>query len=111
MENLKIYYVHQDINDGYDTYDSMVIVAQDEDHARHLSYIQAFMLYEKNPHWIGESTYWVDPITGEEYVKAPSNWDRVFASPWHKEVEIELIGVALKKYKKGEVIIASFNAG
>lgn len=85
---MNIYLVSQDYNNGYDTYDSMVVVATTAEDAKK-------MHPSKNETWLDEeSSYfdtWVPPEKVQECVK------------------VEKIGFA--DNCKQEVILASFNAG
>jgi hypothetical protein len=80
---VNIYILSQNENRGWDTYDSCVVVAKDEDDAKT-----------------------IDP-TGESF--EPNS----IYSTWAKTVEaiqVELIGVADESQERG-VVCASFNAG
>jgi hypothetical protein len=79
---LFLYLISQNVNTGYDTYDSAVVVAESEHEARHTP--------PGDLNWYGE---W--PL-GE------------WAAPG--DVTAELIGIAIPGIKPG-VICASFNAG
>ena len=80
--SLYIYYIAQDKNTDYDSYDSAVVVAKSLKQAR-------------NMHPNGDKDY---------------NWDvsTWCASP--EDVYVELLGVANKIQREG-VVCASFNAG
>lgn len=82
MANL--YLISQEVNNGYDTYDSAVVCADSEDEARHI-----------HPRGID-----------------PKSWEFIFPC-WAntpEEVSVELIGTADDNITNG-VILASFNAG
>lgn len=82
---MNLYLITQNQNNGYDTYDSAVIAAPNEQTARVM-----------------------DPATGEEI----SDWHDIF-STWCNsadKVTVTHIGKAVKGTKQG-VICASFNAG
>lgn len=80
---MNLYYLSQNDETGYDTYDSCVVAAESEEAAR-----------------------LIRPDGGD-------NWESMFGSSWARYpnlVKVELIGVAVEGIKSG-VIIASFNAG
>ena len=81
---MKLYLLSQDENNGYDTYDSCVVAAENQKDARRI-------------HPSGN---------------VGTKWDTVF-STWCKSpssVKVELIGEAAPNVKAG-VICSSFNAG
>jgi len=85
----KIYLISQSENNDYDTYDSAVVVAPDEETAKMI-----------NPSRVGRIF-----MTQED-------WDRDYSS-WCSsldKVEVEYIGIASEDQKVG-VICHSFNAG
>lgn len=91
---MNIYKIWQNENRGYDTYDSAVVVAENECEARRM-----------NPSYFpgGNEDIWPMFIT---------DWDKVY-SAWASsvdEVYVKLIGTATPEMKKG-VVVASFNAG
>lgn len=80
---MNIYYISQDENNDYDTYDSMVVVANSEEEAKQI-----------HPRRDG----WIDNI-----------WNVWASSP--ERVKVELVGTASNKYREPGIILASFNAG
>ena len=84
---LNLYLLEQDVNDDYDTFDSCVVAAENEDDAR--------LMHPHGLTWTGET--W----EGSRF------WG-VWAPP--DNVSVELIGVAAPTQTEG-LIIASFNAG
>jgi hypothetical protein len=78
---MNLYLISQKENNGYDTYDSAVVVAENEDEARGMS-----PSYDSDESWL-ELTW-----CKKEYVK------------------VEYLGVADEKQEKGYVV-SSFNAG
>ena len=80
-----LYYVTQDENCGYDTYDSMIVAAKSEEDARLV-----------HPAGYTDLKAWKSRYSS--WATSPDN------------VSVVLIGVALEDQKE-EVIIASFNAG
>jgi len=97
---MNIYLLKQDLNKGYDTYDSCVVAANDEESARNI-YPSEFVTHITNGEWMGTYT------KGGEYVFHAHDW-----VPYSMigAIKVSLIGVAKKGIKKG-VICASFNAG
>ncbi len=82
---MKLYLVSQSENNDYDTYDSFVACAPDEETARNM-----------------------DPCGG-----GPMNWGKGRYSSWcssSSSVKVELIGEANPDVKQG-VVCSSFNAG
>jgi len=81
--NLNLYYLTQDDNRGYDTYDSCIVAAESEEEARQI------------------------------HPGGYPNWGDSFGGTWArnpKNVQVEFIGVAASHIKAG-VVLASFNAG
>lgn len=97
---MNIYKLSQNINNGYDTYDSCVVCAENEEEAR-LIHPSEFVDHCDDENWYGTD------ITGEEYNHYSNDW--VVRTKVDK-IEVEYIGKAKKGMKKG-VILASFNAG
>lgn len=90
-ENLHLYRISQDVNNGYDSYDSAVVAAESEDDARSI-----------HPDGCADSKV---PI---EF--APNrNYDYI---TWclQGDVKVEYIGEARDGMRRG-VVCASFNAG
>ena len=83
---MKIYYISQSKNRGYDTYDSAVVCAPDEDTARNI-----------NPRG--------GMMTEEDWSRTYSTW--CYSA---KDVEVEYLGEAKEDMTTG-VICSSFNAG
>ncbi len=80
---MKLYKLTQDVNDDWDTYDSCVVCAVDEEDAKTIS-----------------PDGYETPIKQPEY----TSWCTI------KDVKVEYIGEAVEGLKRG-VIVASFNAG
>ena len=83
---MNLYLLWQNKNNGYDTFDSVVVSAETEEEA-------------KNIHPYGDGRP-VGATRGRD--------DRTWAPPEH--VTVNLIGIAIDGTEKG-VILASFNAG
>ena len=97
---MKIYLLSQDIVDGYDTYDSAVVIAENENEARKI-HPNRLVTHITNGQWMG--TY----SGGGEYVNKSFEWVR--CSDIDK-ISVKYIGEADTRQQKG-VVLASFNAG
>lgn len=82
MTELKLWLLTQDIETGYDTYDSCVVVAADEEQARHIT----------------PDVSW-ERSRFHSWAHEPS------------QVSAKLIGTALDDQEAGTIILSSFNAG
>jgi|WetSurMetagenome_2_1015567.scaffolds.fasta_scaffold106554_4 hypothetical protein len=90
---MNIYRIYQTENVGYDTYDSAVVVAENEEEARMM-----------NPAYKGTDTdIW--PLFMSNWEDEYSGWA---SSP--ENVSVEKIGIAVPGLRKGP-IVSSFNAG
>ena len=95
---MNIYLISQNVNQDYDTYDSAVVVAADEDSARHIHPYGCI--------WSSSLECWVGvDIHGHTY----STVDTAWTTP--DNVKVMLIGTENGNYDTGTVICASFNAG
>jgi len=97
---MKIYKISQDENNDYDTYDSAIVVAENEEEARkiHPNGDYDYKEHESpNPYLENKNEY---EKADEDY----GTWAR------KKFVKVEYIGEANANIKKG-VIVSSFNAG
>lgn len=86
---MKIYLISQKVNNDYDTYDSAVVCAENENEARK-----------------------INPGGGEEITDNPDTDGTALYSVWCflKDVQVEYIGEA-KEGSVKDVILASFRAG
>ena len=82
--SLKLYKISQTVNCGYDTYDSAVVVAENKDGARRI--------HPRGTEYPWQSWYW-----------------GVWCAP--EDVKAEFVGVPDDRFKSGDVVCASFNAG
>ena len=82
---MKLFLISQNINNGYDTYDSAVVCAENEDEAKKI-----------NPDGYGKE------VTTEE--ERYSSWTTI------DNVDVEYLGEAKEELEAG-VVCASFNAG
>jgi hypothetical protein len=97
---MNIYKLSQNINNGWDTYDSCIVCAENEDEARLIHPSEYVKSYD-NYHWYGEFD------NGERYKRDNNDWvERTEVD----KIKVELIGTAVNRDLKG-VILASFNAG
>lgn len=83
---MKLWLIKQSVNNGYDTFDSAVVVAPDDLAARLI-----------HPHGGGS-----EPEISRRYY---SCWAPIL------DVEVEYLGEAVPGSEAGDVICASFNAG
>ncbi len=95
----------QDLNDGYDTYDSVVVCAENEEEARRI-HPYRYVTHYRDGKWYrthsGSSTdeYETENEYGVSWVKS-SEIDKI---------KVEYLGEARESIEKG-VIVSSFNAG
>ena len=93
---MKLYKIWQEVNNSYDTYDSAIVCAKDEEEAKTIS-----------------PDEWSEPYLSfyDEEQKAIKN-KKLFCSSWAgiNDIKVEYIGEATKGIEKG-VILASFNTG
>ena len=91
---MKIYKISQSVNTNYDTFDSAIVVAKSAKEAKNINL----------EHSWGFGGIYMD------WTEAKN----VLYSTWctdEKDVKVEYIGRAGKKYKKAAIILASFKAG
>lgn len=95
---MNIYRISQNVNVDYDTYDSAIVVAKDEDEARKIH--PDGLVYSYNPiTHLYDLPWWKN----EEYKNRTWCWKL-------EDVEVELVGIT-DLYDNGEILCASFNAG
>jgi len=94
---MKLFKIWQDVNDSYDTYDSAVVAADNENEAKHI--YPAGNYYE----WDGEKFFYAAP-NGVNYIQKLYDWTHP------DNVKVQYIGEAREGTEKG-IIVASFNAG
>jgi len=99
---MNIYLVSQSTNTDYDTYDSMVVIAQNEKQAA-LIHPEAKLFKQ----FLNE----LDVIKKSLEIRIED--DDYEYSTWTaaKNVTTTLIGVAHEKYKEPTIVMTSFNAG
>ncbi len=94
---MKLYLLTQNENTGYDTYDSMVIAAENEIDAKMLSFVQSYELIES------------------EFVEEPDWRNYKFSNSyfgnqnWSRNPKIELISEDTNQNEG--IVCSSFNAG
>lgn len=101
---MNLYKLSQTINEDYDTYDSAIVCAENEEEARHI-HPSEFVTHYKDGKWYG--TYAVAPYSEYETENCFRSWVKFEDLD---QVKVELIGEAEANIKKG-VVLASFNAG
>lgn len=99
---MNIYKISQDINNGYDSYDSAIVCAENEDDARTI-HPSEYVTHNKNGLWYGTYT------NGGEYETENGRNSWVKFNELDK-IKVEYIGVACENIKRG-IILSSFNAG
>jgi len=100
---MNIYLISQNVNDGYDTYDSAVVIAPDEDSARRI-HPSDYVTHVSNNTWMGTD------CNGKEYSMETS-----YDNTWVKyadvdKIKVELVGKASEGTVVG-VVLVSLNAG
>jgi hypothetical protein len=90
---MNIYLLSQEVNNGYDTFDSMVVIAHNEEEAKRI-----------NPSAVYDPTVWPLFIEEEDYNSEYYSWARP------EDIKVILIGKALPG-SKVSVVCASFNPG
>ena len=85
-ENMKIYLLEQSLNQNWDTYDSIVVIAESEDKAR--------LINPYNDNWEREDYNYKSWVSKSDTDK----------------IKVTELGVA-NKDEKPRVVLASFNAG
>ncbi len=102
---MNIYKLSQTVNDGYDTYDSCVVCAENEEKAKR---IHPSNTWKHSGYYDDElKEFWATDIKDKPYLFEGSygSWINDL-----KKIKVELIGKAEDGVKEG-VIVASFNAG
>ena len=113
---MNIYLLSQSVNNGYYTYDSCVVIAEDEDKAQCM---------HPDSDYVWEQVRWCmrerDHSVSHQWVSSAWVSHQWASSTWVsdiKDVKVEFIGMAGGKNEKGKpslitprVVCASFNAG
>lgn len=96
---MNLYLIDQEINSTYDSYDSAVVAADNEQQAQYT--------HPDGKHiWYEPQGCWTDLAVTEKHEE--DGWGSWVANP--KKVRVQLLGKAREGIKAG-VILASFNAG
>jgi len=101
---MKIFLISQNINTDYDTYDSAIVVAENEADARTIN-PSGFVTHITDNEWMG--TYSGGNNVGKEYIFGSSSWINFKDI---NQLSVEYIGEASEEQERG-VVLASFNAG
>lgn len=105
LSSMKLYKLSQSVNYGYDTYDSCVVCAENEEEAKriHPSYIWTEGGYYDEE----KKEFWTHNVNGEPYLfeNKYGGWTNDL-----NEIRVEFLGNADDSVKKG-IVCASFNAG
>ena len=109
----KIYLLEQNVNTDYDTYDSMIIIAEDKKEAILLSYERAYMLISKGQlERNGTKNYDINHYLDEPFGEYIAVESRSFGSwAYEDDITIQELGYADLEIKESYVVCASFNAG
>jgi len=99
---MNLYLITQDVNNGYDTFDSAVVSAKSEIDARTV-HPSAFVTHVTDGKWMG--TYSGGKNIGSEYENETSSWVNYSSINC---INVEYLGRTTRE--KG-VVLASFNAG
>lgn len=102
---MNIYKLSQNVNHDYDTYDSCVVCAENEESAKR---IHPSTIWESGGYYNEDTKeFWTHNIHGTPYL-----FEGKYGS-WTNNLDVvivELIGTANESIKKG-IICSSFNAG
>lgn len=94
---MNLYLVSQNVNKDWDTYDSFVVVANNEDEDRRAS--------------PNENYIWKDGCWNFKYLDGTTKITKHKSWCHPNDVVVELLGVADSNLEHGEVVCASYNAG
>jgi len=111
---MKLYLLSQDVNDEWDTYDSCVVCAEDEDDARRV-HPSSDVTHNRDGIWYGTCSW--SGCEDDEYENEDENeyaYENGYASwvPFTKiaDIKVTLLGEADESTPHG-VVCSSFNAG
>jgi len=96
---MKLYKLSQNVNNDYDTYDSVIVSAVNEDDAKTI-HPSEYVTHYRNGDWYG--THTGGDERGKEYKFGYYEWADI------SQIKVEYLGET--ELKRG-VILASFNAG
>lgn len=103
MNTLNLYLISQTVNDDYDTFDSAVVAARDEEDAKSIHPVSSWLSMGHLP-----TVTQTSMEAEEEREKHGCNKDETWTA--RENVKVKLIGTVSPDVKRG-VICASFNAG
>jgi len=103
---MKIYLVSQDVNHNYDTYDSMVVVAKNEESAKRIHPSSVWTnggFYDEE-----KKEFWTTTVSGSPYLFEGNygSWTNDLS-----KIDVKYLGEADQSITEEGVILASFNAG
>ena len=104
--NMNLYKVSQNVNCGYDTYDSMVVAAEDEESAKRIHPSSTWK--EGGSYDEEKKGFFTTNVSGIKYLFENEDF-----GSWTNDlskISVTFIGVAAEGVEKG-VICSSFNAG
>jgi len=101
---MEIFLLKQEINRDYGTYNSVVVIAENEEEARKI-HPSRFVTHVSNNEWMG--TFSMGQNKGVEYRTWDNKWVRFDQIG---ELIVTHVGTATAEQKKG-VLLSSFNAG
>lgn len=104
---MKLYLISQDVTNGYDTYDSAVVLAESEDDAKLIHPDEFYDLYDEGFD-CDDHTGWYHEFPDGTRAFCYHNFASWSYSP--DQVTAELIGTSTTTRQRG-VVLASFNAG
>lgn len=96
-----IWKISQNVNNGYDTYDSAIVYAETENDARST---------HPDPNWEDYASYIGDNSNSQDNLEE-LQYARTHSWACTHEVQVEYLGEAHWLYETPGVILASFNAG
>lgn len=103
---MNIYKISQNINNGWDTYDSAIVCAESEEDARKI-HPSKYVTHERDGIWYGTFSGGKDIGKEYEHENCGSTWVR---NTNLDKIKVEFIGKANENIKRG-LILGSFNAG
>lgn len=101
---MNIYKLSQDLDNDYDTYDSVIVIAENAADAIKI-HPSKFVTHITDDNWMG--TYSGGESKGKEYLIDGYGWVNYRDID---KIKVALIGEAHNSQKKG-IVLASFNAG
>jgi hypothetical protein len=87
---MKLWKIWQDVNTGYDTFDSAVVIADDAEKAR--------LIHPNGSSWDGDAYRWWSGIRSEDM-------------SWCHPSDVKVLLIGETSIAKPGVVVSSFNAG